>query len=101
MKRPIDPVKLAKKHRPDIVRFAEQHGAHNVRVVTYIPGNHDDDERDRLVLLVDMEPDKSLFDVTGLMADLEDVVHQDVLVLTLGAIDEFFLKRVLDTAVPL
>lgn len=91
---------LLKGKRQDILRIAAQHGAYNVRVFGSVargeagPGSDVD-------LLVDLEPDKSLFDVGGLLMDLQTLLGQEVDVVTEKALHWYIRDRVIREAQPL
>ena len=67
---------LASK-RADILRIAAAHGAHNVRIFGSV-ARGEDDERSDVDFLVAMEPNRSLMDLAGLLADLADVALHHV-----------------------
>ncbi len=91
---------LLKEKRQDILRIAAQHGAYNVRVFGSVargeagPGSDVD-------LLVDLEPDKSLFDVGGLLMDLQTLLGREVDVVTEKALHWYIRDRVIREAQPL
>ncbi len=61
--------KLVKEKREEILQIAALHGATNVRVFGYVARRDARDSSD-IDFLVDMEPGRSLFDRTELIADL-------------------------------
>ena len=91
---------LLKEKRQDILRIAAQHGAYNVRVFGSVargeasPGSDVD-------LLVDLEPDKSLFDAGGLLMDLQTLLGREVDVVTEKALHWYIRDRVIREAQPL
>ncbi len=52
-------------------------------------------------LLVELEPGRSLFDLGGLLMDMQDLLGQNVDVVTERGLRERIRKRVLKEAVPL
>jgi predicted nucleotidyltransferase len=96
----MDIDELLKEKRQDILRIATQHGAYNVRVFGSVargeagPGSDVD-------LLVDLEPDKSLFDVGGLLMDLQTLLGREVDVVTEKALHWYIRDRVIREAQPL
>lgn len=70
-----------KENREDILRLASQHGAYNVRVFGSVVRDDADSESD-IDFLVDMEPDRSLFDLGGLLMDLKALLKRNVDVVT-------------------
>ena len=57
-------------NREKILQLAEQYGARRVRVFGSVARRQDDAGSD-IDFLVDMEPGRSLFDLGGLLVDLE------------------------------
>ncbi len=74
-------LETVRNHRDAILQLATRHGASNVRVVGSVARGETDAESD-VDLLVDLEPGRSLFDLGGLMADLETLLGGKVDVLT-------------------
>jgi len=60
--------------RDEILLIAAKRGARNVRVFGSV-ARGDDDEQSDIDFLVDLEPDRSLFDLSGLLIDLEAALH--------------------------
>lgn len=79
--------------REEILRTAEKYGAYNVRVFGSVARGED--------LLVDMEPGRSLFDLGGLLTDLQTVLGRDVDVVTEKGLRESIRNQVLRDAVML
>ena len=59
--------------REDVLKIAARHGARNLRVFGSVARGEDDNNSD-LDLLVDMEPNRSLFDMGGHLMELQDVL---------------------------
>ncbi len=78
---------LLQAKREDILRLAEQYGAHNVRIFGSVARGEDDEQSD-IDLLVDMEPGRSLLDVVGLWQDLQELLECKVDVVTEGSLRE-------------
>ena len=91
---------LIKARREDILRTASQHGAYNVRVFGSVARGEADEQSD-LDLLVDMEPGRSLFDLGGLLVDLEGLLGYSVDVVTEKGLRDRIRSRVLQEAIPL
>ena len=91
---------LIKARREDILRTASQHGAYNVRVFGSVARGNADEQSD-LDLLVDMEPGRSLFDLGGLLVDLEGLLGCSVDVVTEKGLRDRIRSRVLQEAIPL
>jgi predicted nucleotidyltransferase len=88
---------LLKEKRQDILRIAAQHGAYNVRVFGSVARGEASPDSD-VDLLVDLEPDKSLFDVGGLLMDLQALLGREVDVVTEKALHWYIRDRVIREA---
>jgi predicted nucleotidyltransferase len=91
---------LLKEKRQDILQIAAQHGAYNVRVFGSVVRGEAGPESD-VDFLVDLEPDKSLFDVGGLLMDLQTLLGREVDVVTEKALHWYIRDRVIQEAQPL
>ena len=91
---------LIKTKREDILRTATKYGAYNVRVFGSVARGEADEKSD-IDLLVDMEPGRSLFDLGGLLTDLEDLLGCNVDVVTEKGLRDRIRERVLKEAVSL
>jgi hypothetical protein len=86
--------------RDEILRAAAQRGARNVRVFGSVARGDNDAESD-VDFLVEMEPGRTLFDLSGLLLDLETLLHVSVDVVTEGGLRPKVRERVLSEALPL
>src|SRR6266699_1692540 len=91
---------LLQAKREDILHTATKYGAYNVRVFGSVARGEADSESD-VDLLVDMEPGRSLFDLGGLLMDLQDLLGCNVDVVTEDGLRDRIRKRVLKEAVAL
>lgn len=91
---------LLNKEREEILRIATQHGARNVRIFGSVVRGEAVEESD-IDLLVDMEPGRSLFDLGGLLMDLQELLGRNVDVVTEKGLRPRLRERVLREAVPL
>src|SRR6266576_4011942 len=91
---------LLQTKREDILRTANRYGAFNVRVFGSVVRGGADSESD-IDLLVDMEPGRSLLDLSGLLIDLEDMLGCNVDVVTERGLRGRIRERVLREAVTL
>ena len=91
---------LLRQYRDDILRLAAKHGAHNVRVFGSVARGEDTPESD-VDFLVTMEPDRSLFDQGGLLADLEYLLGRRVDVVEPEGLHWYIRDQVLKEAVAL
>jgi predicted nucleotidyltransferase len=86
--------------REAILALAAKYGACNVRVFGSVAEGRADDASD-VDFLVDMEPGRSLFDLGGLLMDLQDLLGRKVDVVTESALHWYIRDRVLQQAKPL
>jgi predicted nucleotidyltransferase len=91
---------LRAKRREDILRLAAKRGARNVRVFGSVARGDTDDGSD-IDFLVDMEPGRTLFDLSGLLLDLESLLQTSVDVVTERGLRSRIRDRVLAEATPL
>jgi uncharacterized protein len=91
---------LLKDKREAILQIAAKHGARNVRVFGSVARGEADDQSD-IDFLVDMEPGRSLLDLGGLLVDLQDLLGQNVDVVTERGLKPRIRERVLHEAVAL
>jgi len=96
----VSPNELLHEKREDIFRVASKRGAYNVRVFGSVARGEADSKSD-IDLLVDLEPERSLFDLGGLLMDLQDLLGQNVDVVTERGLRERIRERVLKEVVPL
>ena len=85
-------------NREKILQLADQYGARQVRVFGSVARRQDDAESD-IDFLVDMEPGRSLFDLGGLLVDLEKLLNSKVDVVTERGLKERIRDRVVNEAV--
>jgi len=91
---------LATKQREEIKKLAANHGAHNVRLFGSVARREARSDSD-VDVLVDLEPDRSLFDLGGLLMELQDLLGCKVDVVTEQGLRPRIRERVLRDAVPL
>jgi len=91
---------LLKEKREEILKIAASHGARNVRVFGSV-ARGDADESSDVDLLVDMEPDRSLLDVTALVADIRALLGRRVDVVSEKGLYWLLRRRILKEAKPL
>ena len=83
-----------KEKREDILQIASRHGAYNVRVFGSV-ARGDADSGSDIDFLVDMEPDRSLFDLGGLLMDLKALLKRDIDVVTEKSLHWYIRNRVI------
>lgn len=86
--------------RTEIIELARARGASRVRVFGSVARGDDTDASD-VDFLVDLEPDRSLFDLGGLLMDLQDLLQRNVDVVTERGLRPRVAQRVLADAVEL
>ena len=96
----MTPSELLHEKREDILRIASRRGAYNVRVFGSVARGEADAKSD-IDLLVDLEPGRSLFDLGGLLMDLQNLLDHEVDVVTERGLRERIRERVLKEAIPL
>jgi predicted nucleotidyltransferase len=89
-----------KDKRKDILRIASKYGARNVRIFGSLARGESREDSD-IDFLVDMEPGRSLFDLGGLLMDLQNLLAQKVDVVTEKGLRPRIRDRVLKEALPL
>jgi predicted nucleotidyltransferase len=89
-----------KQKQEDIRRIALRHGARNVRV--FGSAVHGELRADSDIdFLVDLDPDKSLFDLAELLLELQELLERKVDVVTEDSIYWLLKRRILKEAIPL
>ncbi len=86
--------------REDVLRVAARYGAHNVRIFGSVARGEADDASD-LDVLVDLEPGRSLFDLGGLLMELQELLGLQVDVVTEQGLRPRIRERVVREAMPL
>jgi hypothetical protein len=91
---------LLQDKRNEILRLASQHGARNLRVFGSVARGEAGPESD-IDFLVELEPGRTLFDLGGLLMDLQDLLGRSVDVVTVNGLHWYIRDRVLRESVPL
>jgi len=86
--------------RDEILEIAAKHGARNVRIFGSV-ARGDFHRGSDVDVLVDLEPDRSLFDLGGLLVDLRDLLGCEVDVVTEQGLRSRIREQVIREAVPL
>ena len=89
-----------KKKRVEIIRIAAEHGARNIRVFGSV-ARGDADEISDVDFLVEMEPGRSLFDLGGLLMELQEFLGCNVDVITERCLKDRIRDKVIREAVAL
>ena len=88
-----------KRHRSEVLCLAAQYGATDVRVFGSVARGEADETSD-IDFLVRMNPGRSVFDVGGLLMDLQDLLGRRVDVVTERGLRPRMRERVLREAIP-
>jgi predicted nucleotidyltransferase len=91
---------LRSARREEVLRLAEQRGAHNVRVFGSVARGEAGESSD-LDLLVEWESGRSLLDHAGLVQDLQELLGIKVHVGTEKSLHWYVRDRILREAMPL
>jgi predicted nucleotidyltransferase len=86
--------------RAQILALAAKYGASHVRVFGSV-ANGTADENSDIDFLVDLEPGRSLFDVGGLLMELQELLARKVDVVTEKGLHWYIKERVLSEAKPI
>jgi len=89
-----------KTKRQEILRVAARYGARNVRLFGSVVRGEARATSD-VDFLVDMDPDRSLMDLAGLVLDLQELLDRKVDVVTEDSIYWLLRRRILKEAKPL
>ena len=96
----MDVDELLKEKREEILRAAARHGARAVRVFGSAARGEAGEESD-IDFLVEMEPDRSLFDRIALLNDLQVLLGRKVDLVTERSLYWLLRRRILKEARPL
>jgi predicted nucleotidyltransferase len=88
------------RRRDDILAAARRNGAHDVRIFGSVARGQADASSD-LDILVQFDPDRTLFDHGELVMDLQDMLGVHVDVLDVDGLRPRFRHHVMKEAVPL
>ena len=86
--------------KEQILALAAKYGASNVRVFGSV-ANGTANENSDIDFLVDMEKGRSLFDLGGLLMDLQQLLNRKVDVVTENGLHWYIKERVLNEAKPI
>jgi predicted nucleotidyltransferase len=96
----MDLNELLREKRQEILAIAAKHGAYNVRIFGSVARGEADKQSD-VDVLVELQADRSLMDLGGLLMDLESLLGCKVDVVTVKGLKKRIRERVLREAVPL
>lgn len=96
----MKPSELLRQRKEEIIALAAKRGAYNVRVFGSIARGTDREDSD-IDLLVDLDPNRSLMDLGGLLIDLTEALGRPVDVLTIQGLREKIRTKILEEAKPI
>ncbi len=88
------------EQREQILSLAAKYGASHVRVFGSVVFGTADKDSD-VDFLVDMQPGRSLFDMGGLLVELQELLHHKVDIVTENGLHWYIKDRILKEAKPL
>ena len=91
---------LLRQQRNEILKLASQHGARNVRVFGSAARGEAGTDCD-IDFLVELEPDRTLFDLGALVMDLQDLLDRKIDIVTDDSIYWLLRRKILKEAVSL
>lgn len=91
---------ILKEKRGEILRLASRHGASNVRVFGSVARGNARQDSD-VDFLVDLDATRSLFDLGGLLMDLQGLLGRKVDVVTEKGLHWYIRDRIMNEAVKL
>ncbi len=89
-----------KQRREEILQVAERWGAHNLRIFGSLARGEAGPDSD-IDFLVELDPERSLLDQGGLLMDLQDLLGENIDLVTENGLSGRFRERVLTEARPL
>jgi predicted nucleotidyltransferase len=91
---------IIQDRKEQILALAAKYGASNVRIFGSV-ANGTADEKSDIDFLVDMEKDRSLFDLGGLLMDLQGLFNRKVDVVTENGLHWYIKERIISEAKPI
>ena len=86
--------------KEQVLALATRHGASNVRIFGSVANGTAKTDSD-IDFLVDLEPGRSLFDLGGLLMDLQQLFDRKVDVVTENGLHWYIKERILNEAKPI
>jgi hypothetical protein len=91
---------IIQDRKEQILALAAKYGASNIRIFGSV-ANGTADENSDIDFLVDLEKDRSLFDLGGLLMDLQELFNRKVDVVTENGLHWYIKKQILNEAKPI
>jgi predicted nucleotidyltransferase len=92
--------KIIQSQRTEILKLASIYGASNVKIFS-LEQSKDDTHNHKINFLVDLEEDRSLFDLGGLLMDIRELLGFEVVVFTQTTLKDDYRDQVLQNAIVL
>ncbi len=87
------------QHRQEILSLAQKHGVTSIKVFGSVARGEANEKSD-VDFLIEMEKDRSLLDIGGLVMDLQDLLHRTVDVVEPNGLHYLIRDEVLKEAIP-
>jgi hypothetical protein len=91
---------VLKQRRHEIIRIANQYGAHNIRIFGSVGKETERPDSD-VDFLVDLQKERSLMDLGGMVFDLQQLLGRNVDIVTENGLHWYIKEAVLKEAGPL
>lgn len=91
---------IIQDRKEQILALAAKYGASNVRIFGSV-ANGTADEKSDIDFLVDMKKDRSLFDLGGLLMELQELFNRKVDVVTENGLHWYIKERIINEAKPI
>lgn len=91
---------ILRAKREEILQISAKYGAYNIRIFGSVARQEADVKSD-IDFLVEMEPGRSLFDLGGLLMELQEILGCKVDIVTEKGLRARIRERVLSEAIPL
>ncbi|KPK34144.1 MAG: hypothetical protein AMJ65_18780 [Phycisphaerae bacterium SG8_4] len=91
---------IIRDQKEQILALAARHGASNIRFFGSVANGTADQDSD-IDFLVDLEKDRSLFDLGGLLMDLQKLLNRKVDIVTENGLHWYIKDRILSEAKPI
>ena len=91
---------IIQDRKEQILALAAKYGASNVRIFGSV-ANGTADEKSDIDFLVDLDKGRSLFDLGGLLMDLQQLLNRKVDVVTENGLHWYIKERILSEAKPI
>jgi predicted nucleotidyltransferase len=96
----MDISEIIQDRKEQILALADKYGASNVRIFGSV-ANGTADENSDIDFLVDLEKGRSLFDLGGLLMDLQELFNRKVDVVTENGLHWYIKERIISEAKPI